>query len=105
MTKQEKKEAILDKQFTMAMEGSVEMLKWLGIQLAGQSNQPTNDKDDLPSGFNVSLIPNKYEKAVADEYEANRDEFLEWKESRVGGYLEGSGGENDMSDLSLISTK
>ena len=28
MTKAEKKKAILDRQFQMAMEGSIEMLKW-----------------------------------------------------------------------------
>ena len=33
MTKSEKKKEVLDKQFQMAMEGSVEMLKWLGINL------------------------------------------------------------------------
>ena len=33
MTKSEKKKAILEKQFEMAMEGSIEMLKWEGIRL------------------------------------------------------------------------
>jgi len=56
MTKEEKKEAILEKQFDMAMNGSVEMLKWLGIQYCGQSNQPSRDESVLPKGFNVRLI-------------------------------------------------
>ena len=56
MTKEDKKKAILDKQFEMAMEGSVEMLKWLGIQYCGQSNQPSKDESVLPKGFNVRLI-------------------------------------------------
>ena len=64
--------------FQMAMEGSIEMLKWVGINLCGQSNKPDMSDDELPTGFNVSLI-NTPEQ---DEYEEYRDEFLEWKESR-----------------------
>ena len=56
MTKKEKKDAILHKQMEMAMNGSVEMLKWLGIQYCGQSNQPSRDESVLPKGFNVRLI-------------------------------------------------
>ena len=56
MTKEERKDAILQKQFDMAMNGSVEMLKWLGIQYCGQSNQPSRDESVLPKGFNVRLI-------------------------------------------------
>ena len=56
MTKEEKKQAILEKQFDMAMNGSVEMLKWLGIQYCGQSNQPSREDGELPKGFNVRLI-------------------------------------------------
>ena len=56
MTKEERKEAILQKQMEMAMNGSVEMLKWLGIQYCGQSNQPSKDESVLPKGFNVRLI-------------------------------------------------
>ena len=56
MTKEERKDAILHKQFDMAMNGSVEMLKWLGIQYCGQSNQPSRDESVLPKGFNVRLI-------------------------------------------------
>ena len=55
MTKEERKDAILQKQMEMAMNGSVEMLKWLGIQYCGQSNQPSRD-DELPTGFDVELI-------------------------------------------------
>ena len=53
---QSKKDAILKMQFSMAMNGSVEMLKWLGIQYCGQSNQPSRDESVLPKGFNVRLI-------------------------------------------------
>ena len=56
MTKEERKDAILQKQFDMVMNGSVEMLKWLGIQYCGQSNQPSRDESVLPKGFNVRLI-------------------------------------------------
>ena len=51
MTKAEKKQAVLNKQFDMAMDGSIEMLKWLGINLCGQSNQPDMGGDELPLGF------------------------------------------------------
>ena len=56
MTKEERKDAILHKQMEMAMNGSVEMLKWLGIQYCGQSSQPTKNDSVLPKGFNVRLI-------------------------------------------------
>ena len=78
MTKSEKKKAILEKQFGMAMEGSVEMLKWVGINLCGQSNKPDMSEDELPMGFDVSLIKSREQ----EEFEEYRDEFLEWKESR-----------------------
>ena len=78
MTKSEKKNAVLEKQFQMAMEGSIEMLKWLGINLCGQSNQPDDADEPLPRGFNVGLIRTPQQ----EEYEENRDEFLKWKESK-----------------------
>ena len=78
MTKSEKKKEVLDKQFQMAMEGSVEMLKWLGINLCGQSNQPDMNEDELPNGFSTSRIPTRGQK----EYEENKEEFLKWKEGR-----------------------
>ena len=56
MTKEERKGAILQKQMEMAMNGSVEMLKWLGIQYCGQSNQPSRDDGELPTGFDIELI-------------------------------------------------
>ena len=56
MTKEERKDAILHKQMEMAMNGSVEMLKWLGIQYCGQSNQPSRDDGELPTGFDVEII-------------------------------------------------
>ena len=46
MTHKEKKEAIEEKQFAMAMDGSVEMLKWLGINICGQDRKP-----DLSDGL------------------------------------------------------
>jgi hypothetical protein len=36
--RQERKERILHKQMELAEGGSVEMLKWLGIQYCGQSS-------------------------------------------------------------------
>ena len=78
MTKSEKKHAVLDKQFDMAMNGSVEMLKWLGIQICGQDNKPTQPSEPLPQGFDVCLIPTRGQK----EYEENKEEFLKWKEGR-----------------------
>ena len=77
-----KKDAILKMQFSMAMNGSVEMLKWLGIQYCKQSNQPTTSDDELPQGFDVRRIPNAYEQEVVQEYEENKEEFLEWKEKQ-----------------------
>ena len=77
-----KKDAILKMQFSMAMNSSIEMLKWLGIQYCKQSNQPTTPQDELPNGFDIRRIPNEYEQAVADEYEDYRDEFLKWKEGK-----------------------
>ena len=50
-----KKDAILQKQFEMAMNGSIEMLKQLGIQYCQQSNQPNMGYVDLPSGFEVTV--------------------------------------------------
>ncbi|SVE30861.1 uncharacterized protein METZ01_LOCUS483715, partial [marine metagenome] len=38
-------------QFSMAMNGSVEMLKWLGIQYCKQSNHPSTPNEELPNGF------------------------------------------------------
>ena len=73
----ERKERILNKQMELADGGSVEMLKWLGIQYCGQSSQPNTESESLPNGFQVRRIPTKYEK----EYEENREEFLKWKES------------------------
>ena len=82
MNKSEKKHAVLDKQFEMAMEGSVEMLKWTGINLCGQSNKPDDADEQLPQGFDVQRIMNAYEKETVQEYEECKEEFLKWKESR-----------------------
>ena len=78
MKKEEKKEAILDKQFEMAMDGSIEMLKWLGINLCQQSNKPDMCDDEMPTGFNVGLI----RTPAQEKYEEYRDEFLAWKEKQ-----------------------
>ena len=59
-----KKDAILKMQFSMAMNGSVEMLKWLGIQYCKQSNQPSSADDPLPQGFDIKRIL----KTIADKY-------------------------------------
>ena len=80
MKKEEQKEAILEKQFDMAMNGSVEMLKWLGIQYCNQDNRPSAPQEELPNGFNVRRIPNEYEQETVQEYEKYRDEFLAWKD-------------------------
>ena len=75
---QSKKDAILKMQFSMAMNGSVEMLKWLGIQYCGQSNQPDMGDGELPMGFDIQVIKNP----LQEEYEEYRDEFLAWKETQ-----------------------
>ena len=83
MTKEQKIKAIEEKQFDLAMEGNVEMLKWVGINLCQQDRKPDMSVDEmLPTGFDVKRIPNEYEKAVADEYEIYREEFLEWKQAK-----------------------
>ena len=78
MTKEERKDAILHKQMEMAMNGSVEMLKWLGIQLCGQDNKPTKASEPLPTGFNVSLVTSREQ----EEYEENKEDFYAWKMER-----------------------
>ena len=79
MTKEEQKQAILEKQFDMAMNGSVEMLKWLGIQICGQDNRPDKDKaNPLPTGFDIDVINSK----EMDEYEENKEMFNAWKLER-----------------------
>ena len=78
MTKEERKDAILQKQMEMAMNGSVEMLKWLGIQICGQDNKPTKASEPLPTGFNVSLVTSREQ----EEYEENREDFYAWKMER-----------------------
>ena len=83
MTKEQKIKAIEEKQFDLAMEGNVEMLKWVGINLCHQDRKPDMSVDEmLPTGFDVKRIPNEYEKAVVDEYEIYREEFLEWKQDK-----------------------
>ena len=38
--------------------------------------------DPLPKGFDVQRIMNAYEQETVQEYEANKEEFLEWKAGR-----------------------
>ena len=78
MTKEEKRQAILEQQFDLAMNGSVEMLKWLGIQLCGQDNKPTKGSEPLPSGFDIGIISSKEQ----EEYEENKEMFNAWKLER-----------------------
>ena len=78
MTKIEKKKAILEKQFQMAMEGSIEMLKWVGINLCGQSNKPDMSDDELPMGFDIQVIKSREQ----EEYEENKEDFYAWKMER-----------------------
>ena len=78
MTKEERKDAILQKQMEMAMNGSVEMLKWLGIQICGQDNRPTKGSEPLPQGFDVGIIPSR----EGEEYEENKEMFNAWKLER-----------------------
>lgn len=83
MNKEQKKKAVEDKQFELAMDGSVEMLKWLGINICGQDGKPDlSNTEELPNGFSVTRVPNAYEQEVVQEYEDNKEEFLEWKKSR-----------------------
>ena len=59
MTKEQKIKAIEEKQFDLAMEGNVEMLKWLGINICGQDRKPdlSIELDDLlPNGFTTRRI-------------------------------------------------
>ena len=80
--REKRRKAILKMQFSMAMNGSVDMLKWLGIQYCKQSAQPKELDEPLPNGFNISRIPNAYEQETVKEYEANKEEFLKWKEKQ-----------------------
>ena len=75
MNKEEQKQAILEKQFDMAMNGSVEMVKWLCIQVCGQDNKPTKGSEPLPQGFDVGIIPSR----EVEEYEENKEMFNAWK--------------------------
>ena len=75
---QSKKDAILKMQFSMAMNGSVEMLKWLGIQICGQDNKPTKGSEPLPQGFDVGIIPSR----EVEEFEENKEMFNAWKLER-----------------------
>ena len=78
MTKKQIKEMIKEKQIEVALEGNVEMLKWLGLNLLGQDRRPNMDECEdnvLPSGFTIGLHLTKEQQ----EYEDYREEFLKWK--------------------------
>lgn len=83
MTKEEKRErsdAILDKQFEMAMNGSIEMLKWLGIQYCGQDNKPDpQESQQLPKGFEIR----RYSDFEVEMFGSKlKDEFMEFMDAR-----------------------
>ena len=61
-----------------ALEGSIEMLKWLGIQYCGQDSRPTQASEPLPQGFDVGIIPSR----EVEEYEENKETFNAWKLER-----------------------
>ena len=77
--REKRRKAILKMQFQMAMNGSVDMLKWLGIQYCQQSTQPKELDAPLPQGFDIKRIMNDYEQETVKEYEKYREEFLKWK--------------------------
>ena len=60
MTEKDKELRLVElrkKQFEMAMDGNVQMLIWLGKQYLGQSDKPSDIKEDeLPSGFDLKVI-------------------------------------------------
>ena len=60
------------KQFEMAINSSIEILEWLGIQVCVQSPTAEASNYVLPTGFDISAIST----TLQDEYEENREEFL-----------------------------
>ena len=52
----EEKVALREKQWTMAMNGDVRMLIWLGKQYLGQKETPDFLKDELCEGFDLKVI-------------------------------------------------
>ena len=53
----EQKRELREKQWEVAMEGNVQMLIWLGKQHLGQSDKPSDIKEDeLPTGFDLEVI-------------------------------------------------
>ena len=66
-------------QFELAWKGNCSMLIWLGKQYLDQKDTPDPDKENLPQGFDIKCIMNDYEQETVQEYEENRDEFLQWK--------------------------
>ena len=77
MSREEQKQAILEKQFDMAMNGSVEMLKWLGIQYCGQDNKPDIIGDEIATGMNIRRYTDfELEMLSRDQ----QSDYLEWKE-------------------------
>ena len=79
--KRERRDAILNKQFEMAMNGSIEMLKWLGIQYCGQDNKPNETEQPLPQGFNVRTY-SEFENAMyGSELRDEFEDFLAQREN------------------------
>ena len=56
LTKEDKL-ALKKAQWERAMEGDTRMLIFLGKQYLGQKDTPDMELDELPTGFNVELIP------------------------------------------------
>jgi|TARA_B100001971_G_C17717527_1_gene299560 hypothetical protein len=75
--KEKRRKDILDKQFEIAMNGSVEMLKWLGIQYAGQQNKPTELENEIPTGQNIRRYTDFELEMLSREQQSD---YLEWKE-------------------------
>ena len=44
-------------QIELALSGNCSMLIWLGKQYLGQKDTPDADREELPSGFDIQLIP------------------------------------------------
>ena len=78
--KEKRKKDILDKQFEMAMNGSIEMLKWLGIQYCGQDNKPTSLTNEVQTAINVRKYTDFELEMLSQD---QQEDFLAWKEQYV----------------------
>ena len=76
-------ESLCQKVFEHAEKGIRWAVEWVADRLEGRPFQAEKViTEELPTGFDLQVIPNEYEKAVADEYEKYKDEFLKWKKGR-----------------------